>query len=71
MDRICQERLYLNRTNRFFSYGVFSKNDHLTIVLPTWQQYLSDSMPESLLSNPTTLISFVGMEISEAETLKQ
>jgi len=71
IDEVCQERLQLNRTNRFLSYGILSKNEHLTIVLPTWQQYLNDNVPETYLPNPTTLISFVGMEVNEAETLKQ
>jgi hypothetical protein len=71
VDQICHERLQLQRTNRFLSYGILSKNEHLTIVLPTWQQYLNDNIPESFLSNPNTLISFVGMETNEAESLKQ
>ncbi|CAF1110946.1 unnamed protein product [Adineta steineri] len=72
MDKVCQERLQLNRTNRFLSYGILSKNDHLTIVLPTWQKYLNDNVPETFLPNPTTtLILFDGMEVNEDEALKQ
>ncbi len=71
VDQICQQRLHLHHINRYLTYGILSKNEHLTIVLPTWQQYLNDHVPESYLSNTTTLISFVGMEVNEAETLKQ
>jgi hypothetical protein len=71
IDQICYDRLHLNRPNRFLSYGILSKNEHLSIVLPTWQQYLNDNIPETFLSNPTTLISFIGMETNEAEVLKQ
>ncbi|CAF0886321.1 unnamed protein product [Rotaria sordida] len=71
IDRICQERLRLNRVNRLLSYGILSKNEHLTIVLPTWQQYLNDHVPEAFLSLPTTLISFAGMETDDDATLKQ
>jgi hypothetical protein len=48
-----------------------SKNEHLSIILPTWQQYLNDNIPETFSINPTTLISFIGMETNEAEVLKQ
>ncbi|CAF4596418.1 unnamed protein product, partial [Rotaria sp. Silwood2] len=71
IDKICQERLRLNRVNRFLSYGILSKNEHLTIVLPTWQQYLNDNVPETFLSVSDTLISFAGMETDDNETLKQ
>jgi hypothetical protein len=71
IDQVCLERLNLHRTNRYLSYGILSKNDHLSIVLPTWQQYLNDNVPEAFLSNPTTLITFIGMETNEAEALRQ
>lgn len=71
IDQVCQERLHLQRLNRYLSYGILSKNEHLSIVLPTWQQYLNENIPESFLNNPTTLITFVGMETNEAEVLKQ
>lgn len=71
VDQTSQECLHLNRTNRYLSYGILSKNEHLSIILPTWQQYLNDHVPETYLSNPTTLISFIGMETNENEILKQ
>ena len=71
IDQVCQERLHVQRINRYLSYGILSKNEHLSIVLPTWQQYLNENIPESFLTNPTTLITFVGMETNEAEVLKQ
>ncbi|CAF0780863.1 unnamed protein product [Adineta ricciae] len=71
MDKICQERLQLYRTNRYLSYGILSKNDHLTIVLPTWQQYLNDNIPETFLPLQTALISFDGMEVNENEIIRQ
>lgn len=71
MDKICQERLHLYRTNRYLSYGILSKNDHLTIVLPTWQQYLNDNIPETFLPLQTALISFDGMEVNENEIMRQ
>jgi hypothetical protein len=71
IDQIGYDRLYLNRINRFLSYGILSKDEHLSIILPTWQQYLNDNVPETFLSNPTTLISFIGMETNDDEALKQ
>lgn len=71
VDQVCHNRLQLRQINRYLSYGILSKNEHLSIVLPTWQQYLHENIPESHLTNPTTLITFVGMETNEAEVLKQ
>jgi hypothetical protein len=71
IDQLCHERLHLHRTRRYLSYGILSKNEHLSIILPTWQQYLNDNIPETFSINPTTLISFIGMETNEAEILKQ
>jgi hypothetical protein len=70
-DQISHERLRLRRATRFLSYGIMSKNEHLALVLPTWQQYLYENVPETFLNNPATLISFVGMEINEDDVLKQ
>ena len=71
IDQVCYERLHLHRTSRYLSYGILSKNEHLSIVLPTWQQYLNDNVPEVFLANPSTLITFIGMETNEADALKQ
>lgn len=71
VDQVCHDRLQLRQINRYLSYGILSKNEHLSIVLPTWQQYLHENIPESHLTNPTTLITFVGMEMNEADALKQ
>ena len=71
VDQVCHERLQLRQINRYLSYGILSKNEHLSIVLPTWQQYLYENIPESYITNSATLITFVGMETNEAEVLKQ
>ncbi|CAF3707336.1 unnamed protein product [Rotaria socialis] len=71
VDQLCEQRLHLKRINRFFSFGILSKNDHLTIVLPTWQQHLNDNIPETFLPPPPKLISFAETDIEDEETLKQ
>ena len=71
---MCHERLHLTRANRFLSYGIMSKSEHLALVLPPWQEYLNDHVPETFLVNPattTTLISFIGMDTNDDEALKQ
>ncbi|CAF5212099.1 unnamed protein product, partial [Rotaria magnacalcarata] len=70
VDQLCEKRLQLKRINRFFSFGILSKNDHLTIVLPTWQQHLNDNVPETFLPPPPKLISFGETDIEDEETLK-
>lgn len=70
-DQLCEKRLHLKRINRFLSYGILSKNDHLTIVLPTWQQHLNDNIPETFLPAPPKLISFSETDVEDEETLKQ
>ncbi|CAF4585885.1 unnamed protein product [Rotaria sp. Silwood2] len=71
IDHMCQERLHLNQVHRFISYGILSKNEHLAIVLPTWQQYLNDYASETFLSNLVAFISPVETQIDNDETLKQ
>ncbi|CAF4367600.1 unnamed protein product, partial [Rotaria sp. Silwood2] len=70
IDHMCQERLHLNQVHRFISYGILSKNEHLAIVLPTWQQYLNDYASETFLSNLVAFISPVETQIDNDETLK-
>jgi len=70
-DQTCLERLNLKQTDRYLSYGILSKNDHLAIILPTWQQFLYDYVPETFQIHSTTLISFIGMDTSETDALKQ
>ena len=62
VDEICSSRLHMNRPNRLLSYGILSRGEHLALILPCWQQYLNDHVPEAFLVNPTQLISFIGME---------
>lgn len=71
VDEICTERLHLKQINRYLSYGILSKNDHLAIVLPTWQQFLNDYVPETFQVPSATLISFIGMDTNETDALKQ
>jgi hypothetical protein len=71
IDDICRQRLQLHRTNRYISYGILSKNEHLSLILPTWQRHLNDHVPDTYLANPSTLISFIGMETNEIEASTQ
>lgn len=64
-DEICLERLHLKRNHRYLSYGILSKNEHLALVLPMWLNHLNDHVPESALTSPSRLISFIGMETQE------
>ncbi|CAF3665666.1 unnamed protein product [Rotaria sp. Silwood1] len=70
IDHIGQERLRFNHVYRFISYGILSKNEHLAIVLPTWQQYLNDYASETFLPNLAAFIPSAETQIDNDETLK-
>ncbi|CAF0932859.1 unnamed protein product [Didymodactylos carnosus] len=65
-DQLCKDRLNLQQPYRYISYGVLSKNEHMAIILPTWQRYLSE------IKKPTAnlLISFVGMETEQKDEVQ-